>query len=53
MAVACSDAHSKALWLEIAETWLRMVPQAERAADEQFRGALDLTTGQEPSTSEH
>lgn len=54
MAEELTDMLSKALWLEVAESWLRMIPKPERAAEEKFGDAeRDQGTRQEKSTSEH
>ena len=35
MAEGLTDAFSKALWLEVAENWLRMIPKPEQTAEQQ------------------
>jgi hypothetical protein len=47
MAEGLTDEFSKALWLEVAENWLRMVPKAKRTREQQFTDAeREQGTGQ-------
>jgi hypothetical protein len=40
MAGAVDDVVAKALWLELAENWLRMIPGAERSGAQHFDTAV-------------
>jgi hypothetical protein len=54
MAERAARAEERNMWREMAETWLGMIPQAQRDAPDQFEAlARKRGTGQEPSTSEH
>ena len=45
-AAGCREKLAKALWLEVSETWLRMIPHAERAEAEFAAEELAGVTGQ-------
>jgi len=54
MARLSRNAGEKATWLQMAQDWLRMIPQSRPSASDKFDAAARLRgTGQEKSTSEH
>jgi hypothetical protein len=54
MARRAVDPGERVTWLEMAADWLRMIPKAERSANEKFDDQnRDEGTHQEPSDKSH
>jgi hypothetical protein len=54
MAAEAKDPAAKTTWLEVAETWLRMLPGRKQTASERFDTAeRDQGTGQTKSNESH
>jgi hypothetical protein len=54
MADKASDPDDEQVWLNMAETWLGMMPERQRAPNEIFEKAVRKQgTRQEPSKSRH
>ena len=54
MANHASDPSDEQTWLNMAETWLGMIPERQRTPNEMFEKAVrNQGTRQEPSKSRH
>ena len=54
MARACRNPADKALWLQMAQDWLRMTQTSRTQGTKRFDAAERAQgTGQQPSTAEH
>jgi len=54
MARVARNLDDKGMWLQMAEDWLRMIPQPRQSASDKFDAAEKAQgTGQEPSDAEH